>query len=534
MPQTFEKVIIKLGIILTVVMPGLPHLEAKDTPRMWGDLSSGGYKVGFKTIFTYDQTRPAIPYSDWNGKLYPSKETAGRQMQINVWYPAEVNEDEEQIKYSYYLELMARQTDFGEINNQRMQFSDEQFISKTNALGGEGSFNIKKLDILKNLKTNAYLNAKHIETKFPLLVFPNGSSPASQSIMSEYFASHGFIVIGVALKGQHAYTEEASLIGTEIAVMDLNFALAQALAIPQVDKDNICLIGNAITSSQIVAFQTRNSSTDCIVSLDGGLLSQFEQNILNRTPFYKPEAMDKPILAIYATHPSIDPKHIDHLKFSDRYFFHFPEMSEFHFLNYGMFEQFVPNIIGKPKGDVQKGFEMASLYSLKFFEAFLNNNEESLEFLNAEPKDSTIIDKYSKNKAIPSPPNLTIVKDNFTKEGMVYIERTYNTLKNQNPQPFSRDFYTDLKDWLAWKKDPQYENRFRLYRLALDSYPESATINFHFAFFALSSNRYDLAKKHNLRTLVLLETDQSPELTAQIKAKMKEFIRQDLEALNNK
>ncbi|MCP5046315.1 MAG: hypothetical protein GY940_04030, partial [bacterium] len=43
---------------------------AKTPPEMWGDLRQGPYDIGFRTIFTYDLSRPSIPYSDWDGKLY--------------------------------------------------------------------------------------------------------------------------------------------------------------------------------------------------------------------------------------------------------------------------------------------------------------------------------------------------------------------------------------------------------------------------------------------------------------------------------
>ena len=81
--------------------------------------------------------------------------------------------------------------------------------------------------------------------------------------------------------------------------------------------------------------------------------------------------MDVPILAIYAPHPSIDPSFISGLKYSDRYFFHFPGMTEFHVLNYGQFERFVPGIIGEAKGDVQAGYEAASYLILTFLKEVL-------------------------------------------------------------------------------------------------------------------------------------------------------------------
>ncbi|NNE99164.1 MAG: hypothetical protein HKN25_09115 [Pyrinomonadaceae bacterium] len=504
----------------------------KSTPPMWGDLNPGKFDVGFRTVFAYDRSRPSIPYSDWGGKLYPSNETEGRQMQINIWYPAKVTKKDARLKFQHYLDLTAQQTDFGKIDEQKRKFAEQQYIAKTNALGGGNTFTAEKLRLLTRLETHAYPNPRPIDQKFPLIVFPNGGSPAFQSIMCEFFASHGFVVAAVALKGQHAFTNGASLRGVETAVQDLDFTVGKVLEIRQVDRTKICLIGNAISSSQSIAYQSRNPNITCVVSLEGGLLSEFEQKILRRTAFYDEQSVDIPILAIYAPHPAIDPKNIYHLKYSDRYFLHFPKMTEFHFLNYGVFERFVPNIIGKPKGDVQKGFELAALYSLRFFEANLLNNKQSAGFLRQKPSESGHIDRHFVKEALPVPQNITNLKNAFTKDGITYIERVYYKHKKRDPTPFSREFFNDFKDWLAWKKDPKYENRFRLYKLALESYANSATINYYFAYFALKTERKGVSKEHFRKALELLKTDKSPELTSDRKAQMKEFIKKSLEELN--
>ena len=519
-----------LIIILILFSPNKFFANEK-TPKMWGSLQPGSYNVGFRTVFAYDLSRPAIPYSNWDGKLFPTSETKGRQMQINIWYPAKLTGKNKRLDFRHYIELMARQTEFRPLDKERRAFADAQFISKTNSLSAlkkGGKLSQENLAILKKLKTNAFANPKPVEGPFPLIVFPNGGSPAFQSIMCEFFASHGFVVVGVALKGRDGFTEDISTKGLETAVVDLAFTIGKVLEIPQVDNKRICLIGNAITSGHMVAYQTRNSNIDCMVSLDGGLLSGFEQRLLRGTPFYDNQLVDKPLLAIYAPHPSIDPKNIEHLTYSTRYFVHFPQMSEFHFLNYGAFERFVPEIIGKPKGDVAKGFETAATVSLDFFKAHLLDDEGSLKRLKRTSVGGQI-GSFVVKEAMPAPPRLTIVKDAFMKEGFEYLDRTYAELKKKAPTPFSIRFYNDMKDWLAWKRDPKYEYRFRLYQLALDSYPDSATVNYYLAYFASRTGKKDMADGHYRKALKLLESDVSPELTPARIERMRELIRKALE-----
>ncbi|NNF32715.1 MAG: hypothetical protein HKN68_01315 [Saprospiraceae bacterium] len=504
--------------------------QINQVPEMWGDLNPGPYTVGFKTIFTYDRAKPPVDFSDWDGRLYTTSETEGRQMQINVWYPARNKDSKGLIQFGHYVDLMGQQTEFGEINEEKRSFANQQFIAKTNALGGNESFTQDKLDILRLMETNAILNASPEKQSFPLIVFPNGGSPAFQSIMCEYFASYGFIVGAMALKGSKTFTDEASVSGIETAVSDLDFGLQKLLEIPQVDSKRIGLIGNAINSSQIIAYQNRNPNIDCVISLEGGLLSNFEQNLLKETAYYEPSAIDVPILAIYAPHPNIDPIYIDHLKYSERYFIHFPQMTEFHFLNYGPFNKFVPDIIGDHQGDVKNGYELACEYSLNFWKAFLSDDSTSKTLLSKipHPELHEHIDSFFIKRSLKNPPHISVIKDGFIRKGYSFIDSVYQSHLPDNPQPFSKAFFKDLKDWLSWQKDEDYENRYQLYLIARESYPESAEINFYLAYFALETDRKEEAEKYYNFSLRYLESDDDPNLTSMRKQRIKEYIKEDM------
>ncbi len=507
--------------------------EPPAPPDIWGNLEPGSYPVGFETFFVYDQTKPPVPYIDWNGRIYPTGEAEGRQMQLNVWYPAQDVIPGNQLKISDYIQLMGRQTEFREPDTALIGFSLKRFIQQTNDLGGNGNFTQDDLNILLDLDAYAHRELSPVKDSFPLIVFPNGSAPATHNIMCEYLASHGFIVAGVALKGQHGFLNEASAKGIEMAVYDLDFAISSLLELPYVDHIRLGLIGNAISSSHITAYKSRNANVKALISLEGGLLSSFEQRLLNSTVFYEPEAIDVPILAIYAPHPYIDPSHIAHLKYSDRYYFHFPKMSEFHFLNYGSFERFVPGIIGEADGDVQLGYETGCRLVMQFFNAFLKDDATSMSLFNdtypAESPDGvdTVFIEYS----APKPPNITAVKNAFMVHGFTYIDSVYNSHKSLNNKPFTMSFYRDMKDWLAWKKDEDYTHRVNLYRLALDSYPTSGEVHYYLGYFLMQNGQNDPARKHYLKALELINDDRDPELKIGRKNQMLSYIKEDLEQL---
>ena len=340
-------------------------------------LDYGSYSVGFRTMFATDLSREDVPYSDWGGRLYPTDgHGEGRSLPIHIWYPAV--KSSKPLMFGDYLELITRQS------NQQVASIDDSlakhiYINQVNDLKGDSSFTEEHLNKLLSLHTKASLNAVPIEDKFPLVIFPNGTSPANQSVMCEFLASHGYVVAGLPLKGQYAHVLDASVKGLEVAVDDLQFALQQLLTLSNVDGNQIALMANAIESSFCAGLASRNEKIKALVSLEGGFLSQFEQNILDESNFYEEQSITLPILAIYSPHPSISPDYIFHLKYSERYFAHFPDMSEFHFLNFGVFEEYVPGIIGEAKGDTKKGFKAGSELTLAFLNAKLKSQTKSLD-----------------------------------------------------------------------------------------------------------------------------------------------------------
>ena len=329
------------------------------------------------------------------------------------------------------------------------------------------------------------MNAKAAQGKFPVVVYPNGSSPAYQNITCEFLASHGYVTVAFASKGRFSSGMEISTLGIEVAVDDFEFVLGKISERPNVDVGQVSILANAISSSVGAAVVSRNDKIQALISLEGGLPSSFEQGLLNESVFYQPENIQVPILLIYSPHPAIDPKHTFHLKYADQYYAHFSEMSEFAMLNYGMFDDFIPDIIGAHTGNTKKGFETANELVLRFLNQQIKE-EPGVLFDETFIASRDHIDSTFVLPGLPAPPNMAVLKDAFWKEGFDAIENIYQQLKSDgNPQPFSKDFYTAYRNWLAWKKDEDYAYRLRLYELAYDSYPESARINYYMAYYSL-------------------------------------------------
>ncbi len=523
--------------------------ETTERVPIMGDLVLGDYAVGYRTIFTYDQTRKGVPYSDWDGNLTNNhRPELGRQFQINVWYPA-VNGSGDPINYSHYVDLRGRQTNFGESEEQK-EFAKQTMIDQTQGLGNitigvlgstKEDFTSENLDQLLEQEVYGRLNASPVNGQFPIVVYPNGGSPAFQSITCEFLASHGYVVVAFTTKGRYSSAMEISTIGLEVAVDDFEFVLGQVSEQPNVDMDKVAIVANAISSSVGAAAISRNDKLKALVSLEGGLPSAFEQGLLNESVFYLPENITAPILFIYSSHPSIDPEYTFQLKYADKYYARFPNMSEWTMLNYGMFDAFVPDILGKHKGNTQKGFEEAHHLMLRFLDhkikpvrrtSTLAGGGETDKVFDATILSSqTEIDSTFVMEGIPAPPDIATLKDRFLKSGgFDEIERIYNELKeNGNSQPYSKAFYKDYRSWLAWQKDEDYTYRQRLYELAYDSYPESTLMNYYLAYYSMKVGQNAKAVKHYKNALSLVEND--PDLTSSERESITNYSKSDLKEL---
>lgn len=522
-----------IGILIacTLGFTGCEKSGSTPIPPIMGDLELGTYQVGYKTLFLYDKTRAGLPFSKWSGELYNDHEVSkGRQYQINLWYPAKSGSGDP-MKYDHYVHLMGRQTNFNDTESQR-EFAKQLFIDQTNDLGGDGNFTSQELDTLLNLDVLAKLDASVAPGVFPVVIFPNGSSPAFQSIMSEFLSSHGYVVVAFAPKGRFSSGFEVSTIGIETAVDDMEFILSKVSELSYANMDQVALMANAIASSVCAALVARNAKIKALISLEGGLPSAFEQRLLNNSVFYQPENIAVPLLMIYAPYPSIDPKYIDHLKYAKRHYAHFPQMSEFVMLNYGMFDSMIPNIVGEQKGDTKKGFEVANQLVLKFLNKYIEGDNADLFDQRFAEASKGVIDTTFVKEALPQAPNIAVLKNMFIQSGFQSIDSTYQSLKESgNSQPFSTSFYIDFGRWLGWGEDDSYQFRNKLYQLALESHPQSSLVNYYVAYYAQKLDNKKLAISHYQKALNLLESDNDPLLKSSYPALIRENSTKELLAL---
>jgi hypothetical protein len=518
--------VIRAAIVCTIILIG--GVGRAYSSALWGNLRPGPYPIGFKTILTYDESRAPVADAMGRGKSV----TRGRQIQISLWYPARITRGTLPVKFGDYIDLLGQDLEF-RLTGESKKHAEEKFLEQPSDLGGDIAKLKSALPMLRDLKLEALKNAPPANGSFPLIVFLDFRAPATNSIMSEYLASHGFVVATTSLKGTHEADLDVGLTGVETIATDIGFVIG-SLDIPTINRDRLALIGVGITASGCLALVTRNPRVDALVSLDGGIPTAFEDRILKRTPYFDISAIRLPMLAIYAPHPNVDPSILSQYKYSTRHLIHFPKMSEFHFLNYGMLERFAHGIIGKPPGNTHLGFEWASRYVLNFLKAYLTSDAAGLEFLRASPKENRAppeLLSVSVVQALRAPPTVAELKEVIQRDGIQSLVLLYHDLKKTDPRPFTQETIVSLFNWLSFRRDPDWKARRELSLLRLDSYPDSARAHFSMAQVLIQLKEREQARKHFIEAIRLLETDPDLLLDYQTRKRIEQAAKQSLKDL---
>lgn len=512
--------------LLLIIICLLPSLS-------FAQLSPGKHLVGFKTIQAYDLSRPFLPQQQAGilKKIPERFKNKGRQIQLSLWYPAKKNKKSQPITFEYYIHQLSQISAATGLNKSTKAKGWELFLKDTKDLGGTKN-TLARLKKIGNVKTLAHLNAPFQNGQYPLVLFPSIYPSTQISLMAEYLASRGYIVAGVPNLGITSTAPEINAAGLNAMAQDVLFALGHLSALENVNQDKVALIGNAYNSTVAAMALLMNSNIDALISLEGGLLSNYEQRILQQHLLYEVAALNRPLLAIYAPHPSINPKNVRHFKYADRYFVHFPQMKEYHFLSYGSLEQQIPQIIGKTPKNVSKGFEWGCRFVHQFLDARLKNDIKALGFLQNSQKNQKGIWQAHTQPGLPSPPSMSRLKHIFTTKGMKGIEELYQSMRKKDAAPFSVKYFDELFKWLGWaSRDPKLTFRYKLAAMMLESHPKSPLGHYFKAAIANAKKEAVIAQKHFQLMLKYLKKGTSNYLTTRRISRLKSYAQRTLDKL---
>lgn len=173
----------RLRTLLLVICVGLP--EVGEATSQWGDLVPGPHAVGYTTIRARDARRH---YFD-----------DARPVQIFVWYPAVVDASATRMPYEGYFEDVG--FDWGEAPD-RVAYLRQQALDgfRRGALNPSfpGALTDGQFQQILTTPTAVVRNAAAAPGRFPVLLHAHMNGALHQSVMLEYLASYGYVVLSVS------------------------------------------------------------------------------------------------------------------------------------------------------------------------------------------------------------------------------------------------------------------------------------------------------------------------------------------------
>lgn len=418
------------------------------------DLSYGTYVSGFKEMRLTDWSRPSFSAS--NGE-----EPTGRDMTIYIWYPSS-SFKAEQMSYGDYVDCSL--PDKRRKNNEARR---SLFVQALAQLSGDTSLLLPVLDHLLATRTRAVRNGMMASGRFPIIFFPD--RPLVQSIMCEYLASHGYIVVSPVLKGSFSDAGEYNLRGIETAVSDLQFALGY---IRQNFRTNklFAVMGLGFNASHLLAWQMRQQDIRAYISLEGGVTTGFEEQLIEGSPYYDLQRVTASMLIIYAPHPDVNPSLTYKYKYADRIYQYYPQCSEFYFLNFGIWEREIKSIFPKAnKGNTWKSFEVAAMSAKKFLDLTLKSQTSMMTSL-TQPVPEVMDARYERANLLPPP--VEELYQLILEKGINEAERLYHERRKNDKQPFPFTSFYQVAQLLIQSK--AFNDLLVWAQLYADSYPDSA------------------------------------------------------------
>jgi len=211
---------------------------------LWGNLKAGQYRVGL------------------NVRSY--RDSNNRPIEIFLWFPAENSKKSKPLTFADYYRLSEKVT-------------DESRLTQTLAedvTGDKNGIDKQTAGKILNSAMKASWNAPISRGRFPLILWSSRHATViAQSVLSEFLASHGYVVAfaryaGPALPYPFQIREpEKKLEALDTHVRDLEFALANLRRAATLDAEKIALISWSYGGEAAIRLQTRQPDIDLVFGL---------------------------------------------------------------------------------------------------------------------------------------------------------------------------------------------------------------------------------------------------------------------------
>lgn len=369
-------------LITTTFLTLNAFCQQSEKTMLYPNLEKGDYDVGFQTMFDYD-------YSRTYNLSYPIDSSAKNQdprpIFTTIWYPTKKSKEEKQMMYLDYIKI---QTQDPKLKNFVERINEYNRLNSIDYMFYKSSLNKKRTAKFVNhlnQPLNVYRDAAPLNEKFPLVIYHAGLGGTlnDNTILCEYLASHGFVVVTSAFQANDYRDVELDW-DLERSTKDLDFILNKIKNLPFIDFSKIAAIGHSYGAQAVLGYKADNTfPLSCLIILDttmdyspNGNPEGFE--LLTEKLYANNQNINVPMLVF--ANPNAKFKVIDSLKNSDRMYATIKlKHNEFTSLSsYAVLKDLQNR---KDKDIVWEKYTLINKYCLNYLKYNFFNDSESKRFL---------------------------------------------------------------------------------------------------------------------------------------------------------
>jgi pimeloyl-ACP methyl ester carboxylesterase len=343
---------------------------------------NGQYAVGFKSVNLYDHSRDFNP-----GKARP--------LQTSIWYPVEKEKvkDAQPMRYKEYIYLLSFEKGFGKLGGERKKKALARFFKMLKTPEA------KRKD--QEVLTSAFRDAQPARGRFPLVVYGPSINSFSfeNSLLMEYLAGRGYIVVSSPCTGSTSRWMTPDLIGVEAQARDMEFLVGYMRDFPNLDREKTALIGFSWGGLANVLTAMRDGRVNAIVCLDGAVCYPLGYNIIKKSIYYKPDHIKIPTLFLLsrdipeelfkkqgAKKPDTSFEFYGALKHCTSFVFRFNHLVHRNFSSaFIRFRKRQPEYGELSQAEIEKSYSLMCKYTRTFLDAYLKGSVEALKFMKHSP-----------------------------------------------------------------------------------------------------------------------------------------------------
>lgn len=413
----------------------------------------GPHAVGLRVIEQYDHSRIFRPATDCLG--HPECDQRTRPLQTLVWYPA-LSGHSDPMTVGDYLALWASETKFANpsMPEHGMEWSAAMAPSLTNPLW-------------------ATRDAAGKSGSYPLVVYaPSFSSTAWENAdLCELLASHGYVVVACPNMGPRTRAMSADLAGVNAQARDICFLIGNASGIPNVNCDEIAVIGFSWGGISNLFAAARDDRIKALVALDGSM--RYWPGLVEQAGDIDPSQMKIPLLymakgdwtleeqELYLTSPFNRGKNVLNSWGGDLLFLRMLGMTHRQFSsmfqrNEDLWLEFSEGgFPDGPRADYTRAdginyYGWMTRYTLRFLDGHLKKDPSGLDFISKSPSCLGVPEHMLALERRPrrETPSFDLLRSALGRTGFEKASETLKSFANQFP-----DFALSEADALAWAEE---------------------------------------------------------------------------------